>query len=121
MSRVGMKNYKPSPTPLSGTENLSRFEGKPLGVNDRTRYRSIVGALQYLTLTRPHLAVAINKVYQFLHAPTSIHWTSVKRILKYVKFTVDIVLTIPRKNSFLLSAFSNVDWAGSVDHIHIYK
>jgi hypothetical protein len=57
----------------------------------------------------------VNKVCQFLHAPTSIHWTSVKRILRYVKSTIDIGLKIPRKNSFLVSAFSDADWAGSVD------
>jgi histone deacetylase 1/2 len=115
LSRVGMSNCKPSSTPLPATEKLSRFEGEPLGVDDSTRYRSIVGALQYLTLTRPDLAFAVNKVCQFLHAPTSIHWVSVKRILRYVKLTVDLGLTIPKRNSFLVSAFSDADWAGSID------
>jgi histone deacetylase 1/2 len=115
LSRVGMSNCKPSSTPLPATEKLSRFEGEPLGVDDSTRYKSIVGALQYLTLTRPDLAVAVNKVCQFLHAPTSIHWVSVKRILRYVKFIVDLGLTIPKRISFLVSAFSDADWAGSID------
>jgi len=107
-----MTNCKPSPTPLPATEKLSRYEGNPLSVNDSTKYRSIVGALQYLTLTRPDLAFSVNKVCQFLHAPTSTHWTSVKRILRYIKSTG---LKIPRKNSFLVSAFSDADWAGSID------
>jgi histone deacetylase 1/2 len=115
LSRDGMSNCKPSSTPLPATEKLSRFEGEPLGVDDSTRYKSIVGALQYLTLTRPDLAVAVNKVCQFLHAPTSIHWVSVKRILRYVKFIVDLGLTIPKRISFLVSAFSDADWAGSID------
>lgn len=51
LARVVMQNCKPSPTPLSTTEKLSKFEGEPLGAEDSTRYRSIVGALQYLTLT----------------------------------------------------------------------
>jgi hypothetical protein len=46
--------------------------------NDSTQYRSIVGALQYLTLTRPDISFAVNKVCQFLHSPTTIHWTAVK-------------------------------------------
>jgi histone deacetylase 1/2 len=109
LSRVGMVHCKPSPTPLPATEKLSKFEGKPLGMDDSTKYRSIVGALQYLTLTRPYLAFAVNKVCQFLHAPTSAHWSSVKRILRYVNCTADIGLTIPKKNSFVVSAFSDAD------------
>jgi hypothetical protein len=109
LSRVGMIHCKPSPTPLPATEKLSKFEGKPLGMDDNTKCRSIVGALQYLTLTRTDLVFAVNKVCQFLHAPTSAHWTSVKRILRYVNCTADIGLTIPKKNSFVVSAFSDVD------------
>ena len=115
LSRVGMANCKAATTPLSATEKLSRYEGDFLSADDSTKYRSIVGALQYLTLTRPDLAFSVNKVCQFLHVPTTIHWTSVKRILRYIKFTVEIGLKIPRKNSFLVSAFSDADWAGSID------
>jgi histone deacetylase 1/2 len=115
LSQVGMIHCKPSPTPLPATEKLSKFEGKPLGNDDSTKYRSIVGALQYLTLTRPDLAFAVNKVCQFLHAPTSAHWTSVKHILRYVNCIADIGLTIPKRNSFVVSAFSDADWAGSID------
>jgi histone deacetylase 1/2 len=115
LSRVGMTKCKPVTTPLSVTEKLSRFDGSPLGVDDSTKYRSIVGALQYLTLTRPDLAFSVNKVCQFLHAPTSTHWTAVKRILRYVKFTTEVGLTISRRNSFRISAFSYANWAGSID------
>jgi histone deacetylase 1/2 len=115
LSQVGMINCKLTSTPLLAAEKFSRFDGNRLGVEDSTRYGSIVGVLQYLTLTRPDLAFSINKVCQFLHAPTTTHWTSVKRILRYVKFTVDVGLTIPKRNSLSLSAFSDADWAGSID------
>ena len=52
---------------------------------DATNYRSVVGALQYLTLTRPDISYSVNKVCQYLHAPSSAHWTTVKRILRYLK------------------------------------
>lgn len=61
--------------------------------SDSTSYRSIVGALQYLTLTRPDIFFGVNKVCQFLHAPTTIHWTTAKRILRHVKNTVSLGLT----------------------------
>ncbi|WVZ57430.1 hypothetical protein U9M48_007816 [Paspalum notatum var. saurae] len=115
LARVGMVNCKPCATPLSSTEKLSRFGGKQLSMEDGTRYRSVVGALQYLTLTRPDLAFSVNKVCQFLHAPTTSHWTAVKRILRYVKHTLHVGLRINRSDSTLVSAFSDADWAGSVD------
>lgn len=85
LTRVGMKNCKQSPTPLLASEKLSKVDGEPLSLEDGTKYRSVVGALQYLTLTRPEIAYSVNKVCQFLHAPTTAHWSSVKRILRYIK------------------------------------
>ena len=104
-----------SPTPLSSSESLSLVQGDPLGPDDSTQYRSIVGALQYLTLTRPDISFSVNKVCQFLHAPTTSHWTAVKRILRYIKGTLNTGLTFRRSSSTLLSAFSDADWAGCPD------
>lgn len=47
--------------------------------SDPTFYRSFIGALQYLTITRSNLAYAVNIVYQYMHAPTEEH-SVVKRI-----------------------------------------
>jgi hypothetical protein len=75
----------------------------------------VVGALQYLSHTRPDLSFAINKVCQFLHCPASVHWTAVKHILRYVKFTLSDGLKIYKSASTILSAFSDADWAGCSD------
>jgi histone deacetylase 1/2 len=115
LSKVGLVGCKAAPTPLSSSEPLSLHEGTPLGSDDSTQYRSIVGALQYLTLTRPDLAFSVNKVCQYLHAPTTAHWTAVKRILRYVKDTSGLGITFRRSPSTLLSAFSDADWAGCLD------
>ena len=85
-----MRNCKPAPTPLSSSEQLSLNDGTPLGPENNTQYRSIVGALQYLTLTRPDLSYSVNKVCQYLHAPTTTHWTAAKRILRYVQGTLKL-------------------------------
>ena len=110
-----MINCKPASTPMSTTEKLSVYDGTPLGPEDATRYRSVVGALQYLTLTRPDISFAVNKVCQYLHAPTSAHWTAVKRIFRYLKPTISIGLRIIKSPSTLVSGFSYADWAGCVD------
>jgi histone deacetylase 1/2 len=115
LDKVGMRDCKPSPTPLSSSNSLSLVSGELLGPEDSTKYRSIVGALQYLTLTRPDIAFSVNKVCQFLHAPTTVHWTAVKRILRYVRDTVGIGITFQPSSSTFLSAFSDADWTGCID------
>jgi histone deacetylase 1/2 len=115
LEKVGTQECKSAPTPLSSSDPLSLVSGDPLGPEDSTKYRSIVGALQYLTLTRPDLSFSVNKVCQFLHAPTTVHWTAVKRILRYVRDTVGLGITFQPSSSTLLSAFSDTDWAGCLD------
>ena len=73
LHRVGMNNCTPCPTPLSSSEKLSLTVGTPLGPDDTTHYMTIIGAFQYLTLTRPDLSFSVNKVCQFLHTPTTTH------------------------------------------------
>jgi histone deacetylase 1/2 len=115
LDKLGMRVCKAAPTPLSASDPLSLADGDPLGPEDSTNYRSIVGGLQYLTLTRPDISFSVNKVCQFLHAPTTVHWTAVKRILRYVKDIVDIGITFQSSSSTLLSGFSEADWAGCLD------
>jgi histone deacetylase 1/2 len=115
LSRSGMDKAKPVETLLSTAEKLSLSDGEKLGSEDSTRFWSIVGALQYLTLMRPDISYAVNKVCQFLHAPTSVNWSAVKRILRYVRGTVKFGLKIRKSKSMLVSAFLDADWAGDVD------
>lgn len=86
LKRVNMGECRPVTTPMASSEKLSLYEGTPLGPRDATNYRSVVGALQYLTLTGPDIAFVVNKVCQFLHSPTTVHWEAVKRILRYIKY-----------------------------------
>jgi hypothetical protein len=68
---------------------------------------SVVGALQYLTLTRPDISFAVNKVCQFLHASTMVHWAAVKRILRYLKSCTRVGLRIIKSRSLLVTGFSD--------------
>jgi histone deacetylase 1/2 len=115
LKRTNMLQAKSVCTPMASTDKLSRYEGELLNATEVTQYRSVVGALQYLTLTRPDIAFSVNKVCQFLQAPTSIHWSAVKRILRYLKHTSSLGLLIQRSNSLLLSGFADADWAGCPD------
>ena len=113
--KAGLQGCKPSFTPLSSSEKLSLTEGNLLSQEDSTKYRSLVGALQYLTLTMPDISFAVNKVCQFLHAPTNVHFTAAKPIVRYVKGTLSIGLDFSKSSSNLVSAFSDSDWARCLD------
>jgi hypothetical protein len=67
-------------------KKLSLHEGTILGTNDATKYRSMVGALQYLTLIRPDIAFSVNEVCQFLHSPTTVHL-----VTKCVNFCIHLL------------------------------
>ncbi|KAF5450323.1 hypothetical protein F2P56_030684 [Juglans regia] len=77
---------------------------------DVTSYRQVVGALQYYTLTQSEIAYSINQLCQHLHAPTEIHWKSAKRVLRYLKGTIDHGLYF-NKGILGLTAYCDVDWA----------
>jgi hypothetical protein len=113
--RTNMETSKGVCTPMLPAEKLSLTNGDPLSSEDATRYRSIVGSLQYLLFTRSDIAFSINRVYQFLSAPTIAHWSAVKRILRYLNATIDHCPCIKKTTSSLLSAFSDADWAGNPD------
>jgi hypothetical protein len=57
LERVGMKNCKPVGTPLATSEKLSIEGGTRFGEEDSMKYRSIISALQYITLARPNLSL----------------------------------------------------------------
>lgn len=73
LHRTKFADVKLVSTPSQTGKKLSLYDGEPL--SDLTEYRSVVGALQYLTLTRPDMSFAVNQVCQFMHQPTTVHWT----------------------------------------------
>jgi hypothetical protein len=110
-----MTHCKLVPTPLAVSEKLSVHAGRPLNVEKSAKYRNIIDALQYVTLTRLDIVYSVNKMCQFLHAPTIEHLTAVKRILRYLKYTIDTGIRFVKAGSLLVSAFSDSDWAEDSD------
>ncbi|CAL2254293.1 unnamed protein product [Prunus armeniaca] len=91
---------------------LSLSNGNPL--SDLTEYRSIVGALQYLTLTHPNISFAVNQVCQFMHQPTTVRWLTVKRILRYLNGTLTHGL-LYSPSTLHLSAYSDAYYVRDLD------
>jgi len=108
-----MELAKPVSTPMSTSTTLSKFDGST--ITDTTLYRSTIGSLQYLSLTQPDTAFVVNKVSQFMQDSRDPHWSVVKRILRYLKATIDYTSCIHKLSSHQLISFSNSDWAGCPD------
>lgn len=95
--------------------------GKRLSISDGTPmanpfiYRSTIGALQYLTNTRPAIAFVVNYLSQFLKCHIDAHWQAVKRVLWYVSGTKHLGLFIQPSESLHISAYSDADWASNID------
>ncbi|KAJ0834758.1 putative RNA-directed DNA polymerase [Helianthus annuus] len=108
LTRAKMLEAKPAPTPLSTNVSFMSV-GEPYP--DTTHYRSIVGALQYLTITRPDISYAVNQVSQFLQFPTVAHFQEVKRILRYIKGTITYGIHYSHPIHTSLLGYSDADWA----------
>ncbi|KAE9588657.1 putative RNA-directed DNA polymerase [Lupinus albus] len=109
LERAHMIDCKPMSTPL---EAKTKTGSNDTPLDDPSYYRGIVGALQYLTLTRPDLSYSVNYASQFMHSPTIIHLKMVRRILRYVKGTIDVGLHFTSNTNLNLFAFSDADWVG---------
>ncbi|KAM6562061.1 hypothetical protein CsatB_022059 [Cannabis sativa] len=113
LKKNNMDNLKSCPTPIATGKNMSINDGEKL--ENPTVYRSLIGGLQYLCNTRPDICFAVNKLSQYLKAPTTVHWGAAKRILRYLKGTIDHGLHISCSDKLNIAGFSDVDWACCVD------
>lgn len=113
LEHAGMTDCKPCSTPVDTTSKLSSTDGSR--VADPTDYRSLAGTLQYLTFTRPDIQYAVQQVCLHMHDPRESHLTALKRILRYVRGTMELGLHIRTSSSHDLVAYSDADWARCPD------
>jgi len=107
LHRTNIAHAKPTSTLLPPGCKLSLDMGAPLV--DPTHYHATLGSLQYLSLTRPDVCFAVNKLSQFMHQPTDVHWKLVKRLLCYLLGTIHHCLLLYRHSPCSVHAFSDAD------------
>jgi hypothetical protein len=134
LERGGMADCKPCATPME--ERLKLSKHSTAAKVDATRYRSIIGGLRYLTHTRPDITFVVEYVSRFMEDPREDHWIAVKRLLRYVKGTMDQGIIFPKhgggsglrlivfsealpktnnEGGLWLTVFSDADMAGDID------
>ncbi|PKU77375.1 putative mitochondrial protein [Dendrobium catenatum] len=104
-----MSTCKPLATPLPAKYPTDPYLQTPFAQPDL--FLQLVGSLQFLTCTRPDIAFAVNKLCQHMHNPLLLHFQLLKRVLRYLKGTLEHGLFLPKTNLHL-TAYSDFDWAG---------
>lgn len=112
LERAGMTSCKLVSTPIDSKGKLS---SNGPAIDDPKTYRSLAGVLQYLTVTRPELAFAVQQACLHMHDPRTPHLMLLKRILRYVHGTMSLRLHFCASAELTVTAYSDADWAGCPD------
>ncbi|XP_026437144.1 uncharacterized protein LOC113335251 [Papaver somniferum] len=113
LTKTNMLDSKPCSTPVTTDKRASALDG--VFLSDPLQYRSLVGALQYFTLTRPDITYAVNYVSQFMQAPRDTHMLLVKHILRYLKGTIGEGIILFAGDVSYIHGYSESDWADCPD------
>jgi hypothetical protein len=94
---------------------LRPTDGDPLP--DPTRYRHLVGSLVYLAVTRTDISYPVHILSQFVSAPTTVHYSHLLRVLRYLRGTITHRLFFPCSSSLQFQCYSDATWASDpTDH-----
>ncbi|GJV35247.1 retrovirus-related pol polyprotein from transposon TNT 1-94 [Tanacetum coccineum] len=113
LKRFDMDKCNHVGTPIEHKAKPSKHDGGK--AVDSTLFKSLVGSLRYLTCTRPDILFAVGFISRFMKDPTTKHLKIAKRILHYIKVTIDYGMFYSLSEYFKLVGYSNSDWAGSKD------
>jgi len=98
--------------PLEQNVKLSADEGNL--VEDTTMYRRILGSLIYMTIIRLDLSYAIGVVSQFMQTPRKPHLDVLRRILRYIKHTLQCGIFYEAKSQLQVPGYTDTNWVGNV-------
>lgn len=109
-----MQNCKPVSTPVEPGTKLKESSVTDESVN-KQMYQSAIGSLMYLSVgTRPDIAYIVSYLARFSASPTTDHWKSVKRVLRYLRGTTELGIHYSSESSPGLVGYSDADWGGDI-------
>jgi len=110
LKKFNMENCKEASTPIATGCYLDADE---TGVDvDQTKFRQLIGSLLYLTASRPDIMFSVCLCARFQAKPKESHYVAAKRILKYLKGTIEVGLWYPSEVTLNLVGYSDSDFAG---------
>lgn len=116
LERFGMEECKPVATPILKAEDMKAMNNDQEVKVSTFPYRQAVGALAYLmTGTRPDIAYAVSVVSRNLNSPTKDDVQIVKRIMRYIKGTIDHGIKYTPDCDADLKCYSDADHGGDAN------
>ena len=119
LTRFKMESANPIATPMEpkcppalfhapdNAAEIAEMQGVP--------YAQLIGSLMYAMLgTRPDLAYPVSFLSQFLINPGKCHWSAAKRVLRFLKFTLEYRLTYSASGNHDIVGYSDSDWGGDL-------
>ena len=114
LAKYSMENCNPISTPLDSKIKLE--PNKEQASRDEIKwFQGIIGSLLYITLgTRPDLAYSVIKLARYASNPSNNHIILVKRILRYLKATIDYNIIYNKSSTRYISGYCDSDYAGDI-------
>uniref|UniRef100_A0A8D8QIS8 Copia protein n=1 Tax=Cacopsylla melanoneura TaxID=428564 RepID=A0A8D8QIS8_9HEMI len=109
VEKFGLQNCNPAKTPMEVVQNMLP-DDNPVKDFDKP-YRLLLGSLMYAMLgSRPDLSYALNYLSRFQNNPNDVVWNMLKRVLRYVKGTLNVKLVFKKQVGTVLVGYSDADW-----------
>ncbi|XP_022891861.1 uncharacterized protein LOC111406710 [Olea europaea var. sylvestris] len=112
LKKFGMEKCNPVNTPVGTRLELRKNKD---GDVDPTYFKSLVGSLRYLTCTRSDILDGVRLISRYMQTPDQSHLNAGKRILHYLKGTINEGLFYTSTNDFKLTGYSDCDWGRDID------
>ena len=115
LKKFGMNNSKPVSTPIDPNTKLTKTTDDEQSI-DQQLYQSAIGSLLYLSGgTRPDITFSVSNLAKFSAKPSKHHWIAIKRVMRYLKGTINFGILYTKQKSQNFVAYSDADWAGDLD------
>ena len=117
LKKFSMHKCSPSPTPIVKSDRYGDFQCPrnqyEIDQMKMVPYASAIGSLQYAQVcTCPDLAFVTELLGRFQSNPRTEYWKLVKKVLRYLQGTKDLMMTYRRSDSLHIVGYSNSDYAG---------
>jgi hypothetical protein len=104
-------------TPMGLDVKLRPTDGDPLP--DPTHYRHLIGSLVYLVVTHLDISYPVHILSQFVFVPTTVHYSHLIRVLRYLRGTITRCLFFPHSSSLQLQCYSDATWTSDPMNRHL--
>lgn len=120
LHRFNMTDSNPVNTPMDPNQRLSK-DMCPTSDEERAEmasipYQEAIGCIMYAAqISRPDIGFAVSTLSRYNTNYGKAHWSAVKRVLRYLKGTIDMKLTYRKDSEGEMVGYCDADWAGDQD------